>query len=273
MLEPALGEQLAHEHWSAPCERCAASRDLVSVNGVSFDVLTVDTTSAVIHRFVDCGNSHVVHFLAVHPTVVARQVPAYRRLLGSGDLVVSDGAPIALTMRAKGHRARQVTGTEAMIRTCADGLSRKTKHYFVGGANQEVADSLRRTLLSSFPDIDIVGFEVPPFRPYDHAELVALASDIRASGADIVWVGLGVPKQDVLAHRLRVLRAAPTIAGVGAAFDMVAGTKRRAPKLVRAVGLEWVFRMMLEPRRLWRRYLEGNTGFLVGVLTESLRRS
>jgi N-acetylglucosaminyldiphosphoundecaprenol N-acetyl-beta-D-mannosaminyltransferase len=273
MLEPTLEQQLVHEQWSGPCELCASSRDLVSVNGVSFDVLTVDAASATIHRFVDCGNSHVVHFLAVHPTAVARQVPQYRRLLDSGDLVVSDGAPIALTMRAKGRRARQVTGTDAMIRTCEDGLSRATKHYFVGGANQQVADALRLTLLRSFPGIDIVGFEVPPFRPYDHDELVALASDIKSSGADIVWVGLGVPKQDVLAHRLRVLGAAPAIAGVGAAFDMMAGTKRRAPKLVRAVGLEWVFRMMLEPRRLWRRYLEGNAGFVLGVLGESLRRS
>ena len=104
MLEPTLEEQLAHEQWSGPCELCASSRDLVSVNGVSFDVLTVDAASATIHRFVDCGNSHVVHFLAVHPTAVARQVPKYRRLLSSGDLVVSDGAPIALTMRAKGRR-------------------------------------------------------------------------------------------------------------------------------------------------------------------------
>lgn len=273
MLEPELGEQLAHEQWCDPCEQCAPKRELVSVNGVSFDVLTVDAVSTTIGQFVDCGSSHVIHFLAVHPTVVARQVPAYRRLLSNGDLVVSDGAPIALTMRAKGRRARQVTGTDAMIRACADGLSHARKHYFVGGANREVADALCRILRSSFPGIDIVGFEIPPFRPYDDEELAVLASAIKSSRADIVWVGLGVPKQDVLAHRLRMLGAAPAIATVGAAFDLVAGTKRRAPKLVRAIGLEWVFRMMLEPRRLWRRYLEGNTGFLVGVLSESLRRS
>jgi N-acetylglucosaminyldiphosphoundecaprenol N-acetyl-beta-D-mannosaminyltransferase len=204
---------------------------------------------------------------------VARQVPEYRRLLDSGDLVVSDGAPIALTMRAKGRSARQVTGTDGLIRACSDGLQRGRKHYFVGGANQEVADILCQTLRVSFPGIDIVGFEVPPFRAYDDKELAALALDIKSSGADIVWIGLGVPKQDLLAHRLRVLGPAPVIATVGAAFGLVAGTKRRAPKLIRAIGLEWIFRMMLEPRRLWRRYLEGNTGFVVGVLGESLRRS
>lgn len=273
MLEPALGEQLAGERWRGPCEQCARERELVSVNGVSFDVLTEDVFSIAIERFVDCGDTHVVHFLAVHPTVVARQVPEYRRLLDNGDLVVSDGAPIALTMRAKGRRARQVTGTDGLIRACSDGLLRARKHYFIGGANQNVADTLCQTLRGSFPGIDIVGFEVPPFRPYEDEELVALASHIKSSDADIVWVGLGVPKQDVLAHRLRMLGVAPVIATVGAAFDLVAGTKRRAPRLVRAVGFEWVFRMLLEPRRLWRRYLEGNTGFVVGVLSESMRRS
>jgi N-acetylglucosaminyldiphosphoundecaprenol N-acetyl-beta-D-mannosaminyltransferase len=273
MLEPGLGAQLADVHWDGPCESCASKRDLVAINTVAFDVLTEDAFSATIEQFVDCGGSHVVHFLAVHPTVVACQVPEYHRLLGSGDLVVSDGAPIALTMRVKRPRARRVTSTDGFFRVCSDGLSRARKHYFVGGANQEVADALRQNLCRSFPGIDIVGFEVPPFRPYDDDELTALVADIRSSGADIVWVGLGAPKQDVLAHRLRVHDAAPAIATIGATFDFVAGTKRRAPKLVRAVGLEWVFRMSLEPRRLWRRYLVGNTGFVAGVVSESLRRS
>ena len=272
MLEPALAEQLADVRTTGPCDHCAASRSLVTVNTVPFDVLTEDAFSAAITQFKDCGSSHVVHFLAAHPTVVARQVPAYRDLLRSGDLVVSDGTPIALTMRAKGSHARRVTSTDGFLRVCSDGLSCRLRHYFVGGANDAVADAIRENLRVSFPGIEIAGFKVPPFRPYEDDEFGELVSSIKASDADVVWVGLGAPKQEVLSHRLRVADAAPAIVTIGATFDFVAGTKRRAPRLLRALGLEWLFRVMLEPRRLWRRYLLGNVQFVAGVLTDGILR-
>jgi N-acetylglucosaminyldiphosphoundecaprenol N-acetyl-beta-D-mannosaminyltransferase len=199
-------------------------------------------------------------------------VETYRNLLNSGDLVVSDGTPIALTIRAKGHRAHRVTATDGFLRACADGMSRETRHYFLGGASEAVATAFRERLRMLFPEISIAGFEVPPFRPYTNRELASLAAQIRASCADVVWVGLGAPKQDLLAHRLRVLEAAPAIVCIGAVFDFVAGTKPRAPSLMRAVGLEWLFRLVLEPRRLWRRYLIGNTQFVAGVLSDGGRR-
>lgn len=272
ILEPALAEHLADVQWARPCDRCAVKRNLVTVNTVAFDVLTKDAFSAAIAQFKECGNSHVVHFLAAHPTVVARQVPAYRDLLGSGDLVVSDGTPIALTMRAQDRRARRITSTDGFFRVCSDGLSRGFRHYFVGGANDAVADAIRENLQASFPRIEIVGFEVPPFRPYEDDEFDALVSSIKASNADVVWVGVGAPKQEVLSHRLRTANAAPAIVTIGATFDFVAGTKRRAPRLLRAFGLEWLFRVTLEPRRLWRRYLLGNAQFVAGVLRDGLRR-
>jgi N-acetylglucosaminyldiphosphoundecaprenol N-acetyl-beta-D-mannosaminyltransferase len=272
MLEPALAEQLADISWTGPCQRCAAKRTLVTVNTVAFDVLTKDKFSAAILQFKGCGRSHVVHFLAVHPTVVACQVPVYRDLLQSGDLVVSDGAPIALTMRVKDGRARRVTSTDGFFRVCSDGLSSGLRHYFVGGANDAVADAMRKNLQTSFTGIDIVGFEVPPFRPYEDEEFNELVSSIKASDADVVWVGIGAPKQEVLSHRLRTASAAPAIVTIGATFDFVAGTKPRAPRLLRIFGLEWLFRVVLEPRRLWRRYLLGNFHFVAGVLTEGIRR-
>jgi N-acetylglucosaminyldiphosphoundecaprenol N-acetyl-beta-D-mannosaminyltransferase len=272
MLEPALAEHLADVQWTSPCDRCAAQRSLVTINTVAFDVLTEDAFSAAITQFKDCGSSHVVHFLAAHPTVVARQVPAYRDLLGSGDLIVSDGTPIALTMRTKDRRARRITSTDGFFRVCADGLSHGLRHYFVGGANEAVANAIRENLHTSFPGIEIVGFEVPPFRPYDNHEFDTLVSAIKASNADVVWIGLGAPKQEVLSHRLRTASAAPAIVTIGATFDFVAGTKPRAPKLLRACGLEWLFRVTLEPRRLWRRYLFGNAQFVAGILADGIRR-
>jgi N-acetylglucosaminyldiphosphoundecaprenol N-acetyl-beta-D-mannosaminyltransferase len=271
MLEPALAEQLVDAQWTGPCDRCAAKRNLVTVNSVAFDVLTKDAFSAAINQFRDCGNSHVVHFLAAHPTAVARQVPTYRDLLQSGDLIVSDGTPIALTMFAKDRRARRITSTDGFSRICSDGLSTGLRHYFVGGANDSVACAIRENLHVSFVGIKIVGFEVPPFRPYRDDEFDELVSSIKASDADIVWVGIGAPKQEVLSHRLRTANATAAIVTIGATFDFVAGTKPRAPRLFRAFGLEWLFRVMLEPRRLWRRYLLGNFHFVAGVLTDSIR--
>jgi len=272
MLEPMLAEHLADVQWTGPCDRCAATRNLVTVNTVAFDVLTRDAFSAAITQFKDCGNSHVVHFLAAHPTVVAREVPAYGNLLGSGDLVVSDGTPIALTMRIKDRRARRITSTDGFLQVCTDGISSGLRHYFVGGANNAVAEAIRDNLHTSFRGIEIVGFEVPPFRPYENDEFDELVSSIKASNADVVWVGLGAPKQEVLSHRLRTANAAPAIVTIGATFDFVAGTKPRAPRLLRACGLEWLFRVTLEPRRLWRRYLLGNIQFVAGVLSDSIRQ-
>lgn len=271
MLEPAIAEHLADARWTGPCERCAAKRSLVTVNTVAFDVLTRDAFSAAIAQFKDCGNSHVVHFLAAHPTVVAREVPAYGDLLRSGDLVVSDGTPIALTMRTKDHRARRITSTDGFLQVCSDGLAHGLRHYFVGGADDAVAQAIRENLRTSFPGIEIAGFEVPPFRPYDDDELDELVASIKDSDADVVWVGLGAPKQEVLSHRLRTAGAAPAIVTIGATFDFVAGTKPRAPRVLRACGLEWLFRVTLEPRRLWRRYLVGNAQFVAGVLTDGIR--
>jgi N-acetylglucosaminyldiphosphoundecaprenol N-acetyl-beta-D-mannosaminyltransferase len=271
MLEPALAEHLADAEWRAPCAHCAAKRRLMTVNTVDFDVLTEDAFSTAIAQFKDCGDSHVVHFLAAHPTVVAREVPAYHDLLASGDLVVADGTPIALAMRAKDRRARRITATDGFFRVCADGLRHGLRHYFVGGSSEAVADAIKRTLRVSFLGIEIVGFEVPPFRPYEGNELDELVSSIKASRADVVWVGLGAPKQEVLSHRLRAANAAPAVITIGATFDFVAGTKPRAPKLLRMLGLEWLFRVTLEPRRLWRRYLIGNIQFVGGLLADGIR--
>jgi N-acetylglucosaminyldiphosphoundecaprenol N-acetyl-beta-D-mannosaminyltransferase len=272
MLEPALAEHLAGAQWTGPCPLCASARNLITVNTVDFDVLDEDAFSTAILRFKDCSGSHVVHFLAAHPTVVARETPGYRVLLASGDLVVSDGTPIALAMRVKDGRARRVTSTDGFFRVCADGLRHDLRHYFVGGANAAVAEAMQENLNISFLGIKVVGFEVPPFRPYDDNEFDDLVASIKSSHADIVWVGLGAPKQEILSHRLRTAGVAPAIVTIGATFDFVAGTKPRAPRLLRACGLEWLFRVGLEPRRLWRRYLLGNAQFMTGLLKDGVRR-
>jgi N-acetylglucosaminyldiphosphoundecaprenol N-acetyl-beta-D-mannosaminyltransferase len=235
---------------------------------VSFDVLDRASFVASARRFFDCGGSHVVHFLAVHPTVAARHVPSYGEVLGRGDLVVPDGAPIVAVMRRTDSRSRRLTSTDGFLELCrTPGI----RHYFVGGSSDEVASAVRSRLQAEFPTVEIAGFVVPPFRAYTDGELARLAADVRESRADVVWVGIGAPKQEVLAHQLRKLRAAPMIACIGATFDFVAGSKTRAPAWLRAAGLEWLYRLAQEPRRLWRRYLIGNASFVSAVVVDALR--
>lgn len=251
------------------CPACGAAADRVAVNGVEFDAIDADGLGDAIRRFLACGRPHVVHFLAAHPTVLARSDRWYRALLAAGDLIVADGAPVAMLVRLARRHARRITSTDAFWQLATGGVAEGTRHFFVGGANEDVERRIRRELSERLSSFEVAGFEVPPFRPYTDDEVDRLAARIRSARADIVWVGIGAPKQDVLAHRLRRAGAAPVIACVGATFDFVAGTKRRAPRMLRALGLEWAFRLWLEPRRLWRRYLVGNCQFLAGVVMDA----
>jgi N-acetylglucosaminyldiphosphoundecaprenol N-acetyl-beta-D-mannosaminyltransferase len=267
-----MKEKIGDLRTGPACEACSQGRSRVVVNGVGFDPLTTtDEFDAQVHKFVACGASHVVHFLSAHPTVIARDVSAYRELLGNGDLVVADGAPIALSMRLRGCPAIRVTGTDGFDRVCRNGISNALRHYFVGCPDSETASIFEEEVRRRHPGIVICGIVVPPFRSYTEPELAQLAAEISRSRADVVWIGTGTPKQDVLAHRLRLLSVAPVIASIGAVFDFVAGTKARAPRFIRMLGMEWLFRFVLEPRRLWYRYLIGNSRFVGGVVADALK--
>jgi N-acetylglucosaminyldiphosphoundecaprenol N-acetyl-beta-D-mannosaminyltransferase len=209
----------------------------------------------------------VVHFLAAHPTVLARQNPSYRRILNRGDLNVPDGMGVVLALRLSGVEAQRLSGTEAMHLVARWGVDRDLSHYLFGGAPGTVV-ACRKALEAAHSGIRIVGAESPPFREPTEQELKEAADRMRQSGAGVVWVGLGTPKQDVVAEKLRRLDAAPVLACVGAAFDFVAGAKRRAPRWMRSSGLEWLHRLFSEPTRLWKRYLVGNATFAAGVVKD-----
>jgi N-acetylglucosaminyldiphosphoundecaprenol N-acetyl-beta-D-mannosaminyltransferase len=248
---------------------CVARRSGPMVNTVRIDPLTPGDLLRELDGFLLSGKPHVVHFLAADPTVRARRDPGYRRILNGGDLNVPDGMGIVWAVRLWGVEAVRLPGTEGMHLVAGWGLERGLPHYLFGGSRETLA-ACRRALETSHPGIRIAGAESPPFREPTETELKGAADRIRLSGARVVWVGLGTPKQDVVAERLRAHEAAPVIACVGAAFDFVAGTKRRAPHWMRRSGLEWVHRLASEPTRLWRRYLIGNPVFAAGVLTDRI---
>ena len=241
------------------------------VNRVRIDTVTPTQLVAQIESFLECGRSHVVHFLAAHPTVEARTDPEYRLVLNEGDLNVADGLPVAVAARLQGATGDRLPGTDAVGVVARWGLARGLRHYLYGATDETLA-AMRGNLETLYPGVAIVGQEAPPFRAVTDDELEETVAAIRASEAEVIWVGLGAPKQDLMGARLRERGAAPVIMCVGAAFDFLAGVKRRAPRWMQRIGLEWLFRLVSEPRRLWQRYLVGNTRFVLGVGTDLLFR-
>jgi N-acetylglucosaminyldiphosphoundecaprenol N-acetyl-beta-D-mannosaminyltransferase len=191
-------------------------------------------------------------------------------VLNSGDLNIADGLPISWTMRLKGHTNERIAGTEGVELLCDAGLEMHLKHYLYGGS-QEVNERLRFRLRRTHSGLRVAGAESPRFGVPTDEEIAASATRIKAAETDLLWIGVGTPTQHYVANKLRELEAAPVILCVGAAFDFVSGTKKRAPKWMQRSGLEWLHRMLSEPRRLGGRYLVGNPRFVAGVTRDFLR--
>jgi N-acetylglucosaminyldiphosphoundecaprenol N-acetyl-beta-D-mannosaminyltransferase len=151
------------------------------------------------------------------------------------------------------------------------GVAAGLTHYLYGGA-PGVAEEMRDRLLHEVPGMKIVGVECPPYRTLDDDEVAQLGKRVRASGADIVWVGLGTPRQDYLVPRL-AHEVQTTLVPVGAAFDFWSGRVSEAPRVLHGTGLEWLYRLVKEPRRLWRRYFLGNPRFVVSAVRHALGRT
>jgi N-acetylglucosaminyldiphosphoundecaprenol N-acetyl-beta-D-mannosaminyltransferase len=209
-----------------------------------------------------------VHLCNAYTLALAQSDDSYRRLLNDASLNLPDGTPVAWVGRALGiDVAGPTRGADVMLATMERGIPFGVKHYLYG-ATQETIDALVVNLTARFPGIEIVGAEAPPFRALSPIEHAAAVRRLRLSGAHLVWVGLGTPKQDLFAAEFSQLVDAAFVP-VGAAFDFLAGHKREAPRWMHGSGLEWIFRLMTEPRRLFRRYLWGNLRFLASVRRSS----
>jgi N-acetylglucosaminyldiphosphoundecaprenol N-acetyl-beta-D-mannosaminyltransferase len=172
-----------------------------------------------------------------------------------------------------GHDVRdRVYGPDLMDRACARAAASGQRFYLYGGRNQGALAQLARNLRLRHPGLQIVGGHCPPFRPLTAAEETAIARDIDRSGADVVWVGIGVPKQEKWMAAMRERLVAPVLVGVGAAFDFHAGLIPQAPARMQQLGLEWLYRLVQEPGRLWRRYLRYNPRFVIGFARQWARR-
>lgn len=209
--------------------------------------------------------SRYVCICNVHSVVTTRQDPEFAAVVEGADLATPDGAPVAWMLRRQGFENQQrINGPDLMTKYCAEAAQRGESIYLYGGMPETLA-KLQQVLLERFPGLRIAGAYSPPFRALTEEEDEAVVRSINESGAGIVWVSLGCPKQEkwMAAHRGRVQAV---MVGVGAAFDYIAGTIHRAPPWMQRAGLEWLHRLVSEPRRLWRRYLVTNSLFVCGVL-------
>jgi exopolysaccharide biosynthesis WecB/TagA/CpsF family protein len=202
-------------------------------------------------------------FLAVHAVVTAALDPSYRYRINAFDVVGPDGQPVrwAMNLLHKAGLVERVCGPSMMLHMCAR-CAEEGVGIYLYGSTQKTLDQLAANLEDRFPAIRIVGTESPPFRPLTQEENDAACERINASGAGIVFIGLGCPRQDVFAHHNRNRIHAVQLC-VGAAFDFHAGNKKMAPEWMQKWGLEWTYRMIQEPRRLWKRYLVTNTAFIL----------
>jgi N-acetylglucosaminyldiphosphoundecaprenol N-acetyl-beta-D-mannosaminyltransferase len=210
------------------------------------------------------GCAHI-HLANAYTIALADRDEAYRRLINEG-VVFADGKPITWFSRLARQRPmiRQVRGPQLFLDVLDIGRPSGVRHFLLGSTD-EVLGQMRLSLAERFEGVMIVGSYSPPFRALTPDEIADQDALIRESDADIVWVGLGTPKQDIEAKRVAQNTARPAVA-VGAAFDFAAGTLRVAPGWMQNAGLEWLFRLFSEPRRLWRRYLFGNARFVWAVL-------
>lgn len=208
---------------------------------------------------------------AVHLVMVAGEDAETRDAVGQA-LAVPDGQPLVWAMKALGHEnASRVYGPELMARYCERSSQTGVSMFLYGGRNQGALVELALQLRRRYPGLKIVGGYSPPYRPLTEEEEEWVAREINASAADVVWVGTGQPKQEKWMAQMRDRLDAPVLVGVGAAFDFHAGLIPQAPAWMQSAGLEWLYRLVQEPRRLWRRYASYNPRFVLGFARQYAR--
>ena len=234
-----------------------------AVLGIDLALTDYDGTMDWMDEIIRARGRVCVSAAAVHLIMVAREDPEARRAV-ERTITVPDGVPLVWALRALGHRdASRVYGPDLMAHYCARAARSGTPIYLYGGRSEEALVQLESALRARFPGLRIVGGWSPPFRPLTDTERAEVAERINCSGAEVVWVGTGQPKQEKWMAEMRDRLDAPILVGVGAAFDFHAGIVSQAPSWMQRMGLEWSYRLAHEPRRLWRRYASYNPRFIV----------
>lgn len=250
----------------------AAPLPRVNILGVGVSAINLGEALETIARWIAEREPQYVCVSGVHGLMECQRDATLRQIHNRAGMVTPDGMPLVWLSRLKGYPAvERVYGPDLMLDCCRLSVERGYRHFLYGGRGG-VPELLTERLQRRFPGLLIVGCHSPPFRALTPAEDEDIVRRINDVEPDIVWVGLSTPKQERWMHEHRNGIQAPVLIGVGAAFDFHAGLLRQAPRWMRQSGLEWLFRLAMEPRRLWRRYLVNNPLFLGHLLLQVMHR-
>jgi N-acetylglucosaminyldiphosphoundecaprenol N-acetyl-beta-D-mannosaminyltransferase len=245
-------------------ERSAIPR--VDVLGVGVSAIDMERAVAEVTRWIEEREQHYVCITGVHGVMESQRDPELLAIHNASGLTTPDGMPLVWAGRRAGMaHMRRVYGPDLMLAVCALAADRGWSGFFYGAADG-VPELLAERLAERFPGLKIAGTMSPPFRPLTPEEDAAVVERINAAAPDILWVGLSTPKQErwMATHAARL--TVPVLVGVGAAFDIHAGRLPQAPGWMQVSGLEWLYRLYREPRRLWRRYLRNNPRFVLAII-------
>ena len=240
------------------------------VLGTRVNAVQIPDAIAWIERQIQAGEgTRYVAVTGMHGVMESNRDEKFRAVLDAADLVVPDGMPLVWLGRARGYNLRRrVYGPELMAAFCRE-TGPRYRHFFYGGAPgvpEHLADVLRQR-----SGIQVAGTYSPPFRCLTEQEKSEVIARVQAAAPDILWVGLSTPKQERWMYEYKNELSVPVMLGVGAAFDLNTGRLRQAPGWMRENGLEWLFRLLAEPRRLWRRYLIYGSQFVWNLLLETMK--
>jgi N-acetylglucosaminyldiphosphoundecaprenol N-acetyl-beta-D-mannosaminyltransferase len=243
----------------------------VNVLGVGASAINMAQALDTIRGWITHRRPNYVCITGVHGVMESQRDENLREIHNSAGLVTPDGMPLVWLSRLQGkHHVERVYGPDLMLALCELSISKGYRHFLYGGT-EDALERLASNLQQRCPGLQIVGKYSPPFRSLTEEEDKQVVQTINEADPDIVWVGLSTPKQErwMAAHVHRL--TAPVLVGVGAAFDFHAGLKKQAPRWMQRNGLEWLFRLATEPRRLGRRYLVNNPLFILLTLQQMLR--
>lgn len=243
----------------------------VNILGVGISAIALTEAVREIGTCIENRSRHYVNVCTVHTVMECCRNPDLRKMVNENAFATPDGMPLVWLCHFYGHRnVTRVYGPDLMLAFCEYSVEKGYRHFFYGGA-PGVTEQLVSRLKTRYPGLLVAGYYSPPFRTAGTIEEPTVIDLINAASADVVWVGLGTPKQDFWVAQHRPMLNAPVLVAIGAAFDIHAGRLPQAPVWMQRHGLEWFFRLMHEPRRLAYRYLIYNPIFILLVLMQMFK--
>lgn len=240
----------------------------VNILGVGVSVLNMPSALSQSEALIERGGRGYVCVTGVHGIMEAQADESFRRILNASFLTTPDGMPTVWMGKLSGYKdMARVYGPDFMLGLCEQGVAKNFRHFFYGGKDG-VAEELRDALTKRFPGLQVVGTYTPPFRPLNVGEEEQLRRQLEACKPDIFWCGLSTPKQERFMAAYQDRLPVKLMVGVGAAFDLLSGNLDEAPDWMKRAGLQWLYRMIKEPKRLWRRYLSNNPRFVWKVFLQ-----